>query len=127
MPRTKKEKEVVNEEMTNQTAANEGTVSGEVQKETLTVEATVRFYDKCEKKRRNAGDVFEVTQERYEEILKVGDFIELVEDGFVDEEVDMDKIIENEAQRAKQSEPLQAPDESVGDGGVVLDGEASAQ
>ena len=126
MPRTKKRERVVNEEVTNTEPINVD-ISEEGPKETLTVEATVRFYDKCEKKRRNAGDVFEVTQERYEEILKVGDFIELVEDGFVDEEVDMDKIIENEAQRAKQSEPLQAPDESVGDGGVVLDGEASVQ
>ena len=44
----------------------------------MNVKTVVRFIDKKEGVTREIGDVFRVSKERYEEILKVGPFVEAV-------------------------------------------------
>lgn len=44
----------------------------------IKVKALVQFYDKAEKKKRMKDEVFDVTPERFNEIIKKGRYIEAV-------------------------------------------------
>lgn len=72
------------------------------------------FYDKANNEvLRRAGDEFVVSQERFEQILSVGDFVEEIKEVEEDKETKEDKEVE-EDKEIKEDKPKKSTKKKVG-------------
>lgn len=84
----------------------------------MKVKVLRNFYDKAnDETLRKAGDELVISQERYEEILSVGDFVEEIKEVEEDKETKEDKEVEED--KGIKEEPKKSTKKKVGaDDGV---------
>lgn len=71
----------------------------------MKVKVVNEFRDKYTSELYTVGTELEITEERYDEIVKVGRLVEIMEEEFVEEE----SVEEAPAELTEQSEPIEKP------------------